>query len=244
MKAERLIFDIETAPAPAKIELLTDKFDPASVKVGNIKDPDKIKEKQNEAEKAYYKQIEDKAALHAETAQVLCIGVYEDKGVAGGNTFILDADECGEDSVIYKFWSLLGDALMSQVEVCGFNIKGFDLPFLLRRSFHLGIAPPLFIYEHGKRRWHSKVIDLMEIYASGEWGYRISLDRVCRSLDIGGKFTGGVEGKNFHKAWRSKDPERRKNAKEYLLRDIGLTGGLASRLLGYLRSECEALRAS
>lgn len=231
----RVVFDIETAPDKKAIERLLDPFNPDSVRLGNIKDVDKIAEKLKAAEKAHIANAYDKAALHAETAVVCAIGY---KGWdTDADFYIVDADQKGEGNAIAEFWNIAETVLMEQSDLVGFNIKGFDLPFLIRRSYHLGLAVPLCVLEMARGRWHSCVLDLMEVYAAGVWKHMISLDRVCRSLRLGRK-PDKVSGKEFWKWWRGcadtceESRDQRLLAAAYLQGDLDMTNALADRLLG------------
>lgn len=232
----RVVFDIETAPDFERVERLTKPFDESTVKLGNTKDEALIRDKIKASRKAYYDKAFDTAALHAETAKVCAIGY---SGLRRGEGVkIVNADERGEEAALIDFWDICSEVLDGQCEMCGFNVKRFDLPFLIRRSFHLGIAISTFAFDFNRRRWHSKMIDLMEVYGAGEWGYMISLDKVCRSLDIGSKSDKEVSGKDFWRWWRGQHDDRRKPrdqkqlAGEYLTNDIEMTAALAARLCG------------
>ncbi len=59
-----IVFDIETGPLPeSELVALVPPFDPAEVKTGNIKDPEKIAAKIAEAEANHRCDFFDKAAL-------------------------------------------------------------------------------------------------------------------------------------------------------------------------------------
>ena len=71
-----LVFDIETGPLPeAELLPMIPGFDPTEVKVGNIKDPDKITAKIKEAEEAHYRDAKERAALDALTGRLLAFGM-------------------------------------------------------------------------------------------------------------------------------------------------------------------------
>lgn len=49
--------------------------------------------------------------------------------------------------------------------VCGWNIKGFDLPFICRRALKHGIPLPAHFKMHGKKPWEiDNVLDLKDAY--------------------------------------------------------------------------------
>jgi DNA polymerase III epsilon subunit-like protein len=79
--------------------------------------------------------------------------------------------------MLNTFWQLYGEHMQ---RVCGYNIIGFDLPFLLRRSFALGITipamPPMAKYRV------EPTIDLMGILYN--WQNYKSLKFVCKRYGI------------------------------------------------------------
>ena len=76
MNMNRLIaFDIETGPASLEeLSLMEVPFDPATVKIGNLKDQVKIEEKIEAARKNHELDFINKAALSPFTGRVIAIG--------------------------------------------------------------------------------------------------------------------------------------------------------------------------
>lgn len=227
------IFDIETGPrdwseiegfwkAPEKPGV----FDPNSVKYGNTKDAAKRAAKLEEAKLAHAALVADfdaeiekskqellgKAALSPVTGRVLAIG-YLDKqcdidGLTGENT---------EAAILETFWEYYGTALANRDRLVGFNIYGFDLPFIVRRSWLLGVDVPSDVIRDN-RYWNKVFIDLMQVWGCGNYGERISLDNLCQFF--GGPRKNG-DGAEFSKLWLN--PETRQQAIEYLANDLRMT---------------------
>lgn len=248
-----LVFDIETGPlADGELERLSPpfqpmsvsgakitetEFDPATVKVGNTKDADKITakieaarvkyaaevaaivEKVEKARVVHWEKIRGKAALKALTGQVLAIGYL---GPEGGLKGISGGDEA---EILLKFWDIFQEVVERGNRMVGFNIFGFDLPFIIRRSWILGLSfPHKTIWEDG--RWWSKVfIDLMQVWRLGVYGETISLDTMAKVLGVGGK-PDGVTGADFARLWA----EDRTVAKQYLINDLKITRACAAKL--------------
>lgn len=206
-----LYFDIETGPLPQDVlrELLP-PFDKASVKCGNLKDADKIAAKLAEAESDYYK-CED-AALDATTGKVVAIGY----ALNDGEVEILRGDE---KDILESFWKI---AVPGGLRVIGFNCLAFDFPFLMRRSWALGIKVPA--WPRDGRYWSRYIIDLREVWQLGDRMAKGSLDSVSRHLGLGRK-TGN--GKDFA-AILEADPDA---AIAYLKNDVNLVRGIAGRIL-------------
>src|SRR6185503_14813798 len=97
-----IFFDIETGPLPeSELAALLPPFDPAEVKTGNIKDPEKIAAKIAEAEANHKRDFMEKAALDPMSGRVVAIGLlYQDSG-----EFAVIAHD-DEKQILYDFWHL------------------------------------------------------------------------------------------------------------------------------------------
>lgn len=206
-----LIFDIETRALPLsyiKEKEIMPSFKPPS----NYKDPDKIAAKEAEHET----EVMSKAALDATLSEVCALGYLSDEDEEP--TIIVGSEEV----ILKNFWDLVREQVNNYGKIIGFNIVGFDLPYMIRRSWIHNIA----ICEGIKRGRYfndSHVVDLAEIWKLGDKNNFISLDRVSKVLGIGKK-TGS--GKDFAALLQTDS----KAAIEYLKTDVLLTEKLARRL--------------
>lgn len=197
-----IVFDIETGALPlASIEHLMPEFEAPS----NYKDPDKIAAYKDERREAWI----EKAALSPVTGRVLAIGVYIDDE----HRSMISLDD--EAEVIRWFWNLIGSSTM----LVGFCSHRFDLPFLVRRSWALGVDVPAGFVG----RYFRNSIDLIERWQMGARDETISLDRLAKFLGVGQK-TG--DGAYFHQLLKM-DPVA---AEDYLRNDIELTVRCAAKL--------------
>jgi len=223
-----IVFDIETGPlAESELAAMVPAFDPAEVKTGNIKDPEKVAAKIAEAEANHRRDFIDKAALDPLTGRVVAVGVMalDASGEAGpsfargGRFFIIGHDD--EAQTLREFWELTCGDMGRMNPMIGFNIFGFDLPFLFRRSWKHRVPIPLGLRRG--RYWSDQVIDLRDCWQLGDRQARGSLDAVAKHLGVGAK-TG--DGKAFAELWRSD----RKQAEAYLRNDVELTAKVAEAL--------------
>ena len=195
---EPTIFDIETCPLDAdELEQLMPSFEAPR----NIKDASKIKD----AIEAKRKKWIDEAALHATSGRILAIGLLRE-----GKYTILEGEE---SDVIKDFWSYY--RRYDPQQFVGFNIRNFDLPYIIRRGFRRGIDYPRSIIS-GYRYWRENIIDLMDFWTLGVYGERISLDNFAKFLGIKGK---NGSGKFFGELYKAD----RKAAIEYLKNDLDIT---------------------
>lgn len=222
-----IAIDIETGPLPeAELRASLPPFDESEVKVGNLKDPDKIAAKIAEAKAAHEREYFDRAALRAETGRVVAIGV----GCDVNAPFIAGVGEDSlpsEVSLLEWWWETFVNYADEGRQFVGFNLFGFDIPFLLRRSWLHGIDVPRAVFAPGGRYLNDRCfIDLYQIWQAGSRQDSISLDRLSKFLGVGEKNGNGAD---FHKLWESD----RAAARAYLANDLAMTMRCASRLLNF-----------
>lgn len=211
-----IIFDIETSALPFG-ELAIPAFNPSDVKLGNTRDPDKIAERIRQAEENHVTDYIRNAALDALSGQVLCIGYRLERDEPA----ILSSDADGEAAMLRQWWELL-NTWERQPRLIGFNIKAFDLPFLIKRSWKHRITPPYWI-RHG-RYWNDLVVDLREVWQLGDNRAHGSLGAISRHLGLGEKTGNGAD---FANLWKT----NRQAAIDYCLQDVKLTQQVADVLM-------------
>lgn len=243
-----LIFDIETGPLPweqleawmpdlDESEFQVGEFDSSSVKLGNLKDQAKIDAKIDEARKKHeqdaatvaeriaaarekqQQELVEGAALNAVTGRVLAIGVL---AAESGNFVVIEGEE---HTILDTFWRKVEDCKKNGRKLVGHNIAGFDIPFLIQRSWLNGIDVPQGLYERGKWLNDRLFVDTMSTWTCGQYGKGISLDSLGRAFAVGGK-PEDVSGKDFARLWLG-SPEERQKATEYLINDLKLTAAVA-----------------
>ena len=78
-------------------------------------------------------------------------------------------------------------------ELCGQNIKNFDIPFLAKRFVINGLKPPKLFPSHNTKPWELKVLDTRDVWNFG--GKSIgSLDLICSVLKVDSPKNGEVKG--------------------------------------------------
>lgn len=246
-KATFATFDIETGPLPeAELEPLIPffnepeppgEFNPADVKLGNLKDEKKRMEK-IEAERVkhaesilnYTATVAEKKAQHREkfirdaalsplTGRILAAGLLIKE-----TFYIYTAEnEKEEIELLHDYWGTLLE--FNAHTLCGFNIERFDLPFLCQRSRLLGVKIPHFVRPRATGRyWSDLFIDLMKVWTFGGDKDFISLNTVARYLKCGQK---SGDGADFATTFFGPD---RQGAINYLKDDLSLTRRVGCRL--------------
>ncbi len=205
-----LVWDIETAPQPEE-QLLASmpKFEPAA----NLKDPEKIKASIEEKKARYIAQ----AALTPFTGRVIAVGFqfsHEPEVLIHGED---------EYSVVSRACMILTERMLAREQCVGFNIHGFDLPFLRFRAMVHKIPTPHWINRAGRAYWTEKFRDILPELVMGRDFTGYSVGAVGNAFGLGGK---NGDGALFYETYK-KD---KKAALDYLSRDLTLTGEIAKRM--------------
>jgi len=226
-----IVFDIETIPQDeAKLLASLPPFDPAEVKVGNLKDADKIAAKIADAEAKHKARWLSEAALSPVTGRIAMIGsqdIIDGKAVAT-SVFYLQKDTITEETLLAGFWGYWESTLREEHTIwVGHNVFDFDLPFMVNRSRILGVTIPRSVYSFkgGRVFWADRIIDTRPVWLMGRKAADCpsSLDHISRALDVGEKSGSGSDFAALFAA----DPNA---ASAYCKRDLELTASIAKRL--------------
>lgn len=204
----KIYIDIETGPAANAADFMPE-FEASK----NLRDPEKIHAALED------KRLEwmSKLALSAVTGRVIAVGVAVEDGPV---RVIGNVDE---RETLWELWQYLDTIHNLTPRLVGWNICGFDLPFLQRRSWMHDLPTPKWVFPRGRlSNYHT---DLMRVWCGENPQDRIKLDTVCRWMGLGGK-TDRNGGKHFAELWE-KDIVA---AIEYLCRDVDLVRQLAHRM--------------
>ncbi len=173
-----LVFDIETAADLAAVAALPEPKAP-----GNLKDPVKIAAaiEEKKAEQAAM------AALDPDTATITAIGmaVVDVYPIGNGMDYVLqgmllgDEETLTEAVLLAKFWAAFAE---TGGRAAGYNIIGFDLPVILRRSFELGVKPNLARPIQMAKYRTEPILDLMGVLYN--WDRARGLKWVCKRYGI------------------------------------------------------------
>ena len=204
------VFDIESAPLPE--ETLTAQM-PAFKAAANLKDPAKIEADIEEKKAKYIAQ----AALSPMSGRVIAVGIRHSHD---GTQLIHGEDEA---DVLRKTCRVLNDCIGERIRCVGFNIHGFDLPFLRFRSMVHGIKTPLWTTYNGRAFWSSHFRDLLPELVMGRDFAGYNLNAVCKAMGLPGK-TG--DGAFFYEQYKAD----KQKALDYLENDLKATEALGKRM--------------
>lgn len=195
------LIDIETIP---RQDIEPPEFDVATVKIGNLKDPDKIEAKIARAREEYLAELDKKMATNPELCQIVCAAwaiIDEGKQVEINYKWFNQNESRGdrkEDIQSIVDILNLGNTLIT------WNGKGFDLPVLWKRAiFH---ELPWFLPNYlnlTKKYDAERHIDLMQIWSG--WGYAKMQD--CAKF-LGIPCQEDFDGSMVYEAWLSYDSQK------------------------------------
>lgn len=254
----QIVFDIETGPlSDAELDRVRPpldspslpsppgEFDESEVKLGRLKDEEKIREKveasrqQHEHNVRNYaatcdrirakhvEQFRDMAALSPVTGRVLAIGYA--LILPGEREYFINSGD--EVDILSAFWNRFAGC--ESGGAIGFNITNFDVPFLVRRSWVNDVRVPQDVFNHTGRYLSHKFVDLMCVWkCASQFGdpkhVNSKLDTVAKFFGLEGK-TPGVTGADFHRLWNGSEDDRRR-AGQYLVNDVKMTESIAARM--------------
>jgi 3'-5' exonuclease len=213
----RVIFDIETLGFPLE------SFDKESqTYLLKFADSDeKIEE------------VKKNLNLHALTAQILCIALYNPETKQGKVFFQSDKKEeyysdqniCHyvsgtEKEILQGFW----DVIRKYDQFVTFNGRSFDCPFVMLRSAMLNVPPTRNLMPY---RYDSKIhCDLLEQLTFYQTTRRFSLDFYCKQFGIESPKSKGITGLDMKMLVEEK---RYRDIAEYCFGDVVATAELFKR---------------
>lgn len=233
---QTFVFDIETMGDHQKTQEFGKPYpDFKEPSYGNTKDPEKkaaYRElKYNEwveGEADWWANQHERSALSPTTGRVVAIGYlfpyahHGEEGTLWDHMLIEGLTDAGnkdleEKKILKDFWIRFGNATTSYGHVIGHNIEGFDLPFLIKRSWQLDVCvhPTAF----NGRYFHQNVVDTMKIWRLSDYREMISLNNLSKVLGVGKKME-NYKATQFAKDYLSGD---RDTAEYYLKTDLDLS---------------------
>ena len=223
LKTDCLIFDIETGGHDEAVlrELYTPPtFDEFAAGCDQRWKTETVKAKFLDAKLSGWQAFVDKAALSPLTGHVLVIGVCRGDGEAG----VMDGGEADNElELLCDFWTAYNSGFADS-KLIGFNIFGFDLPFLIRRSWIHGIMVPETVFDG--RYWSDTFIDLMKVWGLGNNREFVKLNTLAKTFGLPCKTGSGAD---FARLWHGTDEERAEAVK-YAKRDVEITRDLAVKM--------------
>jgi hypothetical protein len=175
------------------------------------------------------REVERYMALRPEFGHVICIGMGHDaRGRGDLETKALTARAVGDERrILEAFWDVVRSA--RDWRFVTYNGLAFDLPYLIRRSIYVGVAPsaglPLRPYAPDSH------FDVMRVLSNWERADVVRLDIVAELLGLQ-KWPPGMEGSQVLGLWRA---GRVDDIEAYCLGDVRLAYEVFLRVEPYFR---------
>lgn len=188
---KHIALDIETVSLPREILL---KNAPEFTAPSNYKDPAKIAEYISAARQRWL----DDAALSSMTGRVAIIGTLDMETEEWRGYVIRHPED--EKAALERFWAEV--FCSGKVgSVTGWAISGFDLPFLIQRSFVHRLRVPMPALFRGNYFDRDRVVDLQDIWACFSRSKAgLTLADVARACGAGEK---SGDGADFARLWET-----------------------------------------
>ncbi len=221
--------DIETGPqSESEVLRISGPFNPSKVKLGNLKDADKIAAKIEAERASYLADCIEAAPLSPLTGRVEAIGYKDDFGR-------FEAIAGDERDVLTDYWNRWSIVNHTGGQIYGWNFFGFDANFIWTRSMVLGVKVPAGARRRSANGFASfpSVTDLMVEFTGAPNEYA-KLDNVARAFGHSGK---NGDGAMFWRLFR--ETATRAQALDYLANDLDMTHVVRVGL-GFLSSNATA----
>ena len=200
-----IFIDIETVRIQDSIEKNTQLYDSWEYKLRYSKESEKFEDKSLED------LFKDKAALYAEFGKIVCITVGKiQDNVLKLKSYYSD----NEQKLLSDFANGITAILSSNRKsiLCGHAIKGFDVPYIMRRSLINSIEPPILVDTSTAKPWDLPLLDTMELW-KGSGFYGASLLNIATAFGLPSPKSdiSGSETSNVYYTEKEKGLERIKN---------------------------------
>ena len=199
------IFDLETVPNENASK---PEFDESTVKLGNVKDPEKRQAKIEAARAEHDNDMVKKMSLDGGMCKIISIAammINPDGEILEEKVYF---DEKNDDMITLMFleWS-------KGTTLCGWNIKGFDIPVLWKRGIlnkQRTLSTPQYL--DLTKKYGYGCLDLMQVWNNYDMG---AMAKCCKALDVPGKSK--MSGGDVYKYYMD---GRYDEIKEYNMEDV------------------------
>jgi hypothetical protein len=213
-----LAIDIETIPSQSLPESCIPQFDPSEVKIGNLKDPEKIKAKIAE-EQANFEASKNKTMSLDPALCQLCTfcGVLYDTedGIIEETTYQLTESPDDYDLVL-NGWGTIIRAQSEKIPLVSFNGIQFDLPVMLFRAIKNDVPINTVQYKNLTAKYNNNHhYDVMQLLAGWDRQSWHGLEFYLNLFKLGNK--GDMDGSKVYTAYQAEEYDK---IREYCRNDV------------------------
>ena len=147
----------------------------------------------------------NKSPLIPEFGRVVCISI----ATAVNNVKIVSFCDQDEELLIKKAHNVFRKMSdKSSMGLCGFYIKGFDIPWMNRKFLQYGLKIPNILKTFSVKPWEVNALDLSDVWKSFGTLESVSFDEMLYTLNIKSP-KNIIAGKDVHNSfWIEKDIEK------------------------------------
>lgn len=228
------VLDIETIPDQRLPEACIPKFDEAKVKLGNLKDAFKVREKIEQARMEWEEDLGRQMSLDRDLCQLCCVVCYDSRNDTFTTYPAMTPDM--ELDALVGVWGWITEQYNQHIPLVTFNGLSFDLPILQRRAMIHDVSVPPGMYQDLTKRqeYNTAHFDLMQLMGgrnpfSGKMEVK-KLNYYLNRFGLGSK-TDGWDGSMVYPAWKE---GRMQEILEYCRQDVAMTAKLFERVRPWL----------
>ena len=186
---QMIFIDIETSTQKETLQEVIDE-NPTLEEYWNLKTT-QLLENQPETLKDFkdpHKMWSRMAGLYPEWGKIVCISMGQIQFDETGhpNDFkAVSFSGLDEADVLKEFMTTAAKIMQKypKMQWVGHNIKGFDMPYLIKRSLINKVSVPPSFHLHKQKPWENCLLDTNEIWKFGGWN-GASLSMICDLLQI------------------------------------------------------------
>lgn len=124
--------------------------------------------------------VYERAGIYAEFGKIVCISVGS-VIVRGGVRLFRSKSFAGHDEqqLLAEFGRMIDKSFSSDhprfTNLCGHNVKEFDIPYICRRMLVNGVPIPTVLDVSGKKPWEVRFLDTLDLWKFGDYKNYTSL---------------------------------------------------------------------
>jgi predicted PolB exonuclease-like 3'-5' exonuclease len=147
---------------------------------------------------------------------------------AGDNLVVKSLINDGDEEKLMKEIQRVFDKISElKFAPCGQNIKGFDIPFIVKKLYKYNLRIPTSLQSLGKKPWEVNIVDTTELWKGMGWDTS-SLDEIAHTLNLPSPKE-DIDGSQVYEIfWEEHDLKR---IAEYCERDVKVLPGIVKHLL-------------
>ena len=149
----------------------------------------------------------NKTPLMPEFGRVVCVSIATIKEIDGADeTKIVSYCDEDEKVIINNVQKVFNNiSNKTSLGICGFYIKGFDIPWLNRKFLQYGLQIPKVLKTFNIKPWEMNVVDLADVWKNFGTLENVSLDEMLYTLNVKSPKS-VMAGKDVHyNFWINKD---------------------------------------